>query len=192
MQILNSELIVEWVTGAQISYVGSVSAEVSDGGAVQPVSRQSRPLMQATFGTFDIDDVWEMFGSTNFGVKGFMIRPPVDRFKQVTRAPLGFSNGSSQTFQLQISLGSMVWSALYPVASTIVVYDNGTPILSSAWTLGSDGQLTLHAGAISASHAVTVSFEYMTAVRFVDPELQSTVPAKGIQQIQSVTVREII
>jgi hypothetical protein len=192
IEIVNSELDVSWLSGAQISYVDSVVAEPSDGGVMSPVGRQSRPLMQATFSTREVDDVWDMFGTTRSGRKGFFIRPPVERFKKVTEAALGIASGSEQEFQLEIALGTLTWSALYPVESTIIVYANGVALSDALWNLGDDGVLTLLATSPSlSSQAITVTFEYKTAVRFVDAELQDTIDAPDHEVIQTCTVREV-
>jgi hypothetical protein len=192
IEIVNSELDVLWLSGAQISYVDSVLAEPSDGGVMSPVGRQSRPLMQATFSTREVDDVWDMFGTTRSGRRGFFIRPPVDRFKTVTAAVLGVASGAEEEFQLEISLGTLTWPALYPVESTIIVYANAVAITSSNWELGDDGVLTLLATSPSrAGQAITVTFEYKTAVRFVDAELQDTIDAPDHEVIQTCTVREV-
>lgn len=194
MQVVDAELTVDWLMGAQISYVDDVVAEESDGGVVEPIGRRTRPLMQATFSTWDAALVRAMFGTTRGGRLGFFIRPPVEHFKKVTGATLGTATGAEQVFQLEISLGTLSWPALYPVESTLIVYDNGTPIVvgsPAAWTLGDDGELTLSAGAVTAGHTVTATFEYKTAVRFVDPELQETIETLELQTIQSLTVREV-
>lgn len=192
IEIVSSELDVVWLSGAQVSYVGSVVAEASDGGVVSPVSRQSRPLMQATFSTIEIASVWAMFGTTRSGQKGFFIRPPIDRFKKVTAGSIGTATGLAQTFQLKISLGTLTWDALYPVEATLIIYGNGTPISSSTWELGDDGEVAVDAGALTNGHAVTATFEYKTAVRFVEGELEETIQTVDYEEIQSVTVREVI
>jgi len=191
MEIVSSELDVEWLMGAQVTYIDSVVAEESDGGVVAPVGRQTRPLMQATFSTWDADEVAAMFGTTRSGRKAFFIRPPVERYKKVTAATIGTATGAAQTFQLQISLGTLSWDALYPVESTIIIYGNGTPILSSTWELGDDGQVTVDAGALTNGHTVTATFEYKTAVRFVEAELEQTIETVDLVTIQTVTVREV-
>lgn len=191
MQIVDSELSVKWEVGAQIGYIDSVVADPSEGGVVSPTGRQTRPLMQATFSTIEIAAVWAMFGTTRSGVKGFFIRPPVERFKKVTMAPLGTATGASQTFQLQVSLGTLSWDALYPVESTIILYDNETPIDETDWSLGDDGEITLDADGGRAGHTIKATFEYKTAVRFVDAELQETVESVELETIQTVTVREV-
>jgi len=191
MEIVNSELDVDWMMGATVSYIDSVIAEPSESGVVEPVGRQSRPLLQATFATWESDEVAAMFGTTFSGRKAFFIRPPVDRFKKVTNALIGTATGAEQTFQLQISLGTLTWNALYPDEDTIVISGDGTPILSSAWSLGADGLVTVDAGALTVGHTVTATFEYMTAVRFLEAELEQTIETVDLQTIQTVTVREV-
>jgi len=191
IEIVNSELVVEWFMGAQITYVDSVLAEPSDSGVVSPVGRQARPLMQATFSTWDSDLVAAMFGTTRSGRKAFFIRPPVDRYKKVMAATIGTATGAEQTFQLQISLGTLTWDALYPVEDTIIIYGNGVQIAGSAWELGDAGAVIVDAGALTNGHTVTATFEYKTAVRFVEAELEQTIETVDLQTIQSVTVREV-
>lgn len=191
MDIVNSELDVEWLVGATVSYIDNVIAEASEGGVVEPVGLQSRPLLQATFSTWDSNEVVAMFATTRSGRKAFFIRPPVDRYRKVTAATLGTATGAEQSFQLQISLGALTWDALYPDESTIIIYGNAAPIAGSAWELGDGGIVTVDAGALTAGHTVTVTFEYKTAVRFVEPELQETIETIDLQVIQTVTVREV-
>lgn len=191
MQIVNSELTVFWLSGAQISYVDSVIAEESDGGFMQPINRQTRPLLQMTFETLEAAEIMAMFGTTRSGRLGFFIRPPLERFYKVTAATLGIATGSSQAFQLQISLGTLTWDALYPVESTILIYKNAVLISDSLWALGDDGVVTLDAGAASNGQTITATFEYKTAVRFVDPELGATIETPDYETIQSCTLREV-
>jgi len=191
IEILDTELDVDWLQGAQITYVDSVVAEPSDGGVITPVGRQVRPLLQATFETWDAAEVAAMFGTTRSGRKAFFIRPPVDRYKKVTGAALGTATGAEQTFQLQISLGELTWNALYPVESTIIIYGNGVAISDSAWTLGDDGEVTVDAAALTNGHSVTATFEYKTAVRFIEAQLEETIQTLYLQTIQTVTVREV-
>jgi len=191
IEIIASELDVMWLMGAQVSYIDSVIAEPSDGGVVSPVGKQARPLLQATFSTWDAAEVAAMFGTTRSGRKAFFIRPPVDRYRKVTAATIGTATGAEQTFQLQISMGTLTWDALYPVEETIIIYGNGVQILGSAWELDDDGQVTVDAGALTNGHTVTVTFEYMTAVRFVESTLEETIETVDLQTIQTVTVREV-
>lgn len=193
MEIVASELSIAWLDGAQISYVDSVIADESDGGVVDPIGRQTRPLLQATISTLDVASVWTMFGTTRSGRKGFLIRPPLDRFKKVTAAALGTATGASQTFQLQVSLGTLSWDALYPVESTILLYANGLLISDSQWALTASpsGEVVLDAASSRVGQAITATFEYYTAVRFVDAELQETIDTIDRQEIQSFTVREV-
>lgn len=191
MEIINAELTADWYTTASIGYVDSVVAEVSDSGVVQPINRQIRPLLQATFGTWDVDLVEAMFGSTRSGRKAFFIRPPIERFRKVTGAVVGLATGASQTFQLYISRGDLAWNALYPVEATIVMAKNGVTISDANWSLGANGVVTLAAGAASSGQTITATFEYLTAVRFVDPELLQGIETADLQIIQSVTIREV-
>lgn len=191
MEIYNGELDVFWLSGAQIGYVDSLAGEESDGGNAAPVNRQVRPLMQATFGTLEASEVRAMFGNTRSGSKAFFIRPPLDSFRKVTGATLGTATGSEQIFQLKIALGAVTWDALYPDPTTLIVYDDGSPlVVTTDYTLGDLGVVTLLAG-ITAGHTITATFEYKTAVRFVDPQLSQTIETVDREEVQSLTVREI-
>lgn len=191
MEIVNSELTVTWSSGAQVGYVDQVVAELSDGGYVDPVGRQTRPLMQATFATVEVAAVRAMYGTTRSGRKGFFIRPPLEAFYKVTGATLGTVTGSEQTFQLAVSLGTLTWDALYPDTSTIIIYDDGTPLtLTTHYTVGALGVITLLAGR-TAGHTITTTFEYKTAVRFVDAELSEEVQTVDYETLQSCTIREV-
>ena len=123
--------------------------------------------------------------------KAFFIRPPVDRYRKVTAGVLGTATGAAQTFQLQISLGTLTWDALYPVESSIIIYGNAVAIAGSAWELGDGGEVTVDAGALTNGHTVTATFEYKIAVRFVEAELEETIETVDLQTIQTVTVREV-
>lgn len=191
MEIISQELTVEWYLGAQIGYVDNVIVQESDSGVVEPVNRQSRPLMQATFATWDVAGIVEMFGSTRSGRRGFFIRPPVEAFKKVSDAGLGIATGAAQSFQLQIIIGTLAWDAKYPVESTIQVFKDGTLIPDSAWALGTDGEIELAAGAAANGQVIRATFEYLTAVRFVDAELMQQIETADFTTIQSVTVREV-
>lgn len=192
MEIVSSELTVKWETGCQIGYVDEVIAEPSDGGYVDPVAKQTRPLMQATFATVEVAAVRAMYGTTRSGRKGFFVKPPLDAFKKVTGATLGIATGSEQTFQLKIALGTLEWNALYPDAATLIVYDNGSALtVTTHYTLGALGVVTLLAGR-TPGHTITATFEYKTAVRFIDAELSETlIETVDNEMLQSLTIREV-
>lgn len=190
MEIVDSELTVTWLSGAQINYVDNVVSEPSEGGKIEPVGRQSRPLLQATFGTTEVAAVWAMFGTTRSGRKGFFVRPPVDRFKKVTGATLGTATGAEQTFTLKIALGTLEWDALYPVEATLILYANAVEISSSDWSLDAP-EVTLDADTGRIGQTITATFEYKTAVHIVDAELSETIQTVDYEQIQTLTVREV-
>lgn len=190
MDHVNSELTVDWQAGAQITYVDSIVAEPSQGGVIEPVGFQSRPLLVMTFDTVDAAAVRAMFGTTRSGRKSFLIRVPIDAYSKVTGATLGIATGLAQDFTLKIALGTLEWDADYAVESTIVVYDNGVPVLDSAWSFVAP-TLSLDPGAIAASHAVTVDFEYNRKVHFAEFELPDVIPTINFETIQSMTLNEV-
>lgn len=191
MEIVNSELDVMWLSPAQVNYVDSVGGEESDGGVIAPFGRQTRPVMQATLGTWDVAAVWAMFGTTRSGRKAFFIRPPVDRFKKVIGSTLGTATGAEQTFTLKISLGTLEWDADYVVEATLILYANGVAISSSDWTLDAP-DVTLDADTGRIGQTITATFEYKRAVRFVEPVLEETILTVDHEEIQNFTVREIL
>ncbi len=190
MEILDAELTVTWLSGAQISWVGSVVAEPSEGGYVQPVSRQARPLLHATFSSRDAIAVQTMFFNTDCGRKAFFLRPPLERLYKFTGVALGIATGSSQAFQLTQSVGSISWAALYPDESSIILYANGSPISESDWSQAL-GLVTLDADGGRSSQAITADYEIRYAVRFVEEQLNETVEVVDYEVIQSLTVSEI-
>lgn len=188
MEILDAELVVEWIDTGLISWVGSVAAEDSEGGYLEPVSRQSRPLLQATLGTWDVVAVETMFFNTDCGRKAFFIRPPVERFYLFENVSLGTATGLEQQFQLQVTFGSISWDALY--VEDIVLYANGVAIDDDDWS-ESDGLVTLEPSSVRGGQAITATYEIKYAVRFVEPELQQELVTPNFQRIQTFTVREI-
>lgn len=192
MEVVNYELDVMWLSGSQIAWIDSVVAEPSESGFVEPIGRQSRFLMQATFSTWDAALVRTMWARTRSGRKAFLIRPPLDDFSKVTNITLGVATGSSQVFQLINTVADLTWNILYPDSATLIVYDNGTPLtVTTDYTLGALGVLTLNASGGRTGHTISATYEYRTPVRFLDAELQQTVEAIEHQVIQSATVREV-
>lgn len=190
IELVNSELSVTWHSGAQIDYLDSIVAEKSQGGLVEPVAHQSRPLLVMTFSTNDATAARAMFGTTRSGRKAFLIRVPIDAYKKVTAATLGTATGLAQDFTLKIALGTLEWDATYAVESTIIVYDNGTPISDSVWSWAAP-VLSLDAGAIASGHTVTVTFEYNRKVHFADFTLPDVVQTVDYETIQSMTLEEV-
>lgn len=190
MEHVNSELSVTWHSGAQIDYVDNVVAEPSQGGAIEPVGFQTRPLLRVTFSTNDATAARAMFGTTRSGRKSFLVRVPIDAYSKVTGATLGTATGLAQDFTLKIALGTLEWDADYAVESTIVVKDNGTPVSSSVWSFVAP-TLSLDAGAIASGHTVTVDFYYNRKVHYSDFELPDVVETVDYETIQSMTLTEV-
>lgn len=190
MEHVNSELSVTWHSGAQINYVDNVVAEPSEGGVVEPVGVQSRPLLRMTFDTNDAAAARAMFGTTRSGRKSFLIRVPVDAYSKVTNATLGTATGLAQDFTLKIALGTLEWDADYAVESTIIVYDNGTPISDSVWSFVAP-VLSLDAAAIASGHTVNVTFEYNRKVHYAEFELPDMVQTVDYETIQNMTLNEV-
>lgn len=188
MEILNSELVVDWIDTGLISWIGSVVAEESDGGYVEPVSRQSRPLLQATLGSWDVVAVENMFFNTDCGRKAFFIRPPVERLYLFEDITLGTATGLEQEFQLSVIRGSVSWDALY--VDNIVLYANDVEIPEGDWS-EDDGLITLEPSSTRGGQTITAAYQVKYAVRFVDAELQQELITADFQRIQTFTVREI-
>lgn len=188
MQVLDSELVVEWIDTGIVTWVGSVIAEPSQGGVVEPVAQQSRPLLQATLGTWDAADVQTMFMNTNCGEKAFFIRPPDEHFYLFEGVALGTATGLEQEFQLQVTFGSLSWDAIY--VDNIVLYANGVAISDGDWA-EANGLVTLEPSSVRGGQAITADYQIKYAVRFVEPELEQTIVIPGFRQIQTFTVREV-
>jgi hypothetical protein len=188
MEILSSELTVTWLSGLQVSWIGSVSAEPSEGGYVEPVSRQSRPLLQMTGGSIEVTEVQNMFFNTDCGRKGFFIKPPIERLYVVTAKNLGAATGAEQDFQLTVTVGSVSWDALY--VDNITLYANGVEISESDWA-EDDGLITLDADTGRTGQTITADYEIKWAVRFVEETLEQTIETADYETIQTVTLREI-
>lgn len=188
MQILDVELDVEWIDTGIVTWVGDVIAEPSQGGVVEPVSRQSRPLFQATLGTWDVAAVQTMFMNTNCGEKGFLIRPPDEDLYLFEGVALGTATGLEQEFQLQATFGTLSWDALY--VDDITLYANGVAIPDDDWSENL-GLVTLEASSTRGGQAIAADFANLFAVRFVEPELEQTIVIPGFRQIQTFTVREV-
>lgn len=189
MEIYNAELTVTMLSGAQIAWVGSVVAEPSEGGYVQPISRQSRPLLQVTFGTIEAEEVHTMFFNTDCGRKAFYYRPiPLTRFYEFTDVALGNATGAEETFQLQFTYGSIAWDALY--VDNIVLYANGSEINESDWS-EDDGLITLDADTGRTGQAITADYQVKFIMRFVESELSTGIETADFETIQTVTLREV-
>lgn len=188
MEILDAELTAEWLDPTQISWVGNVVSEESEGGKVEPVSRQARPLFQATFATFDAEAVQTMFFNTDCGRKAFFIRPPVERFYLFENVALGTATGLEQEFQLEVTIGSVSWDALY--VDNVTLYANGVAISDADWE-EDEGLVTLEPSSTRGGQAIEATYQIKYAVRIVDPQLDQQIVTADFQTIQTLTVREI-
>lgn len=188
IEILDAELTAEFYEPTQISWIGSVSAEPSDGGYVEPVSRQSRPLLQMTFATWDVSLVRNMFFNTDCGRKAFFIRPPLEALYVFTAKTLGTATGLEQEIQLTVTVGSVSWAALY--VDDLTLYANGVEIAEADYT-EEDGLITLEPSSTRGGQAITADYQVKYAVRFVEAELSQEIQANDFESIQSATVREI-
>jgi hypothetical protein len=103
----------------------------------------------------------------------------------------GTATGASQDFQLEISFGTISWPALYPVEATIILYANDVAISDSEWALGSLGVVILDASTGRIGKTIKATFEYQTAVRFLEPQLADVIETPDYQMIQTATIREV-
>ncbi len=188
MEILSSELTVLWLDGLQIAHVGSVVREKSEGGYLEPVSRQSRPLLQMTGSTLEASEVRAMFFNTDCGRKAFFIKPPLASLYVVTGRALGTATGVEQVFTLTNVIGSISWPALY--VDTITLYANGVAISGSDWD-EDGGDVTLEADTGRTGQAITADYQIKYAVSFVEDQLSEQVETVDRETIQSVTMLEI-
>lgn len=188
MQILDAELVVDWIDTGIITWVGDVIADPSQGGVVEPVSRRVRPLFQATLGTWDATAVQTMFMNTNCGLKAFFIRPPDEDLYLFEAVALGTATGLEQEFQLHVTFGSVSWDAIY--VDNITLYANGVAISDDDWS-EADGLITLEVSSTRGGQAITADYQIKYAVRFVEPELEQTIVIPGFRQVQSFTVQEV-
>lgn len=190
MNIIDTEIPSDWLEGATLSWVTSVSDEPSDGGRHSPVPRMDRPLQQWTFDVYkdEVVDVENLYILCNGPANGFFARPPIARYYTATAESLGTATGGTQAVQLEISRGQSI-DILYPVAGTITVYANGTPLtITTDWTLGALGVITVTGATIG--QALTWTGQYKTPFQFVDESLQIDAQAT-FEMPTSVTIREI-
>ena len=190
MNIIDTEIPDDWLEGATLAWVTSVSDEPSDGGRYSPVPRMDRPLQEWTFDVWneEVEAVENLYHLCNGPANGFFARPPVDRYYIATAQSLGTATGGTQVVQLKITRGQDV-DILYPVAGTITVYANGSPLtITTHWTLGSLGEITVTGATLG--QALTWTGQYKTPFQFVD--LRLTIDAQAtVEMPTSVTIREI-
>lgn len=192
MNIIDTEIPDDWLEGATLAWVTSVSDEASDGGRYSPVPRMDRPLQEWTFDVWneEVVTVENLYHLCNGPANGFFARPKTrdGRYYIATAQALGTATGGTQLVQLKITRGQSI-DILYPVAGTITVYANGialTPV--THWTLGLLGVITVTGATIG--QALTWGGQYKTPFQFVGERL--TIDAQAtVEMPTSVTIREI-
>lgn len=191
MQLLSTEMPTEWLEGARREWVTSVVREPSEGGVVEPVAQQIRPLLRFTVDILESNSeaMENLFVEANGPEMAFLCKCPLTRDFQATAVPLGVNGtGSPQTIQLKIKRGQ-TWDAYYPIAGTITIYANGVAVSGGSWTLGLLGTIT---GTFPSGEALSATFEYKTKFGFTEQSMVTVLTLDHIQRPQQVAVEEII
>lgn len=188
MQTLSTEMPTSWLRGSRREWVTSVVSEPSESGVREPVAQQVRPFLRFTIdlNPNNVADIENLFIEANGPEKAWLCKPPLMRDHQMTAVPIGTGTGSPQSLQLMILRGQS-WAALDPIADTITIYGNGSPLVG--WTLGDDGIVS---GTATLGHAVTATFQFKTRFAFLEQSLTTMLDAANWQGAQQVSFEEIV
>jgi uncharacterized protein (TIGR02217 family) len=140
-----------------------------------------------------IQSVIDMHMVTRGGRDGFLFRDPSDFF--VIGELVGTGDGTRKDWQLSRTYsnsgGSFVRVITRPIAASLTVRVNGTPLPESGWVVSeTTGVLTLDA-APTSGHGVSVDFQYLKAVAFEQDELPIEVQTKKVMGAPSIPLTEI-
>jgi hypothetical protein len=190
MLIVSTNMPTSWLRNARREWATNVSAGPSEGGFVEPVALQSRPLLRFTA---DVNPNYyasmeNLFIECNGMEKGFFVKCPLPADHQATAVAIGTGTGASQTLQLMISRGQ-TWAALYPIDGTITIYSNAVATVQGVdWTLGLLGEIT---GTFTLGHAITATFQFKTAFRFLENSMTTMLEYNNLQTPQQISFEEI-
>lgn len=192
MQLLSTEMPSDWLQGVRREWVTSVVREPSEGGVVEPVAQQIRPLLRFTVDVFqnNSEAMENLYIEANGPEMAFLCKCPLTRDHQMTAVPLGVNGTGApgQTIQLKIKRGQ-TWDAYYPIAGTITIYANGVAVSGGDWTLGLLGSIT---GTFPSGQALTATFQYKTKFGFLENSLVTVLQEETQQRPQQVAIEEII
>ncbi len=121
----------------------------------------------------------------------FLYTEPTDTM--VMAQAIGIGDGSNKVFSFVRTLGGFTERVGW-VLGTPIVYDNGTPVGGTSWTLtapnGSLNALTF-ATAPAAGHVISASFSFAFQCRFLDDQNDFENFMNGLWQVQGLKFRSV-
>lgn len=195
------------LAGGVSSLEDDTNVHISDSRTTSTNRRSSRvrrawQLSWSTASTF-VSELFEICGNE----KGFIFISPIDAERIVTAAPckntstgLTTGNGVATTFQLQRqvslsksigsgSISSTAFDINYPLAGTLTVYVDGSPVTVSGFSL-TTGIATL-AVAPANGLEVTATFQHGWASMFTSKTISQTLLQVDQKELRSAQIEEI-
>lgn len=117
----------------------------------------------------------------------FLYTDPDDNL--ATNQVIGTGDGSNKTFTFQRMIGGVTEPVSW-VTGTPVVYDNGTLVNGSLWTLTAPNILAFTTAPVNL-HVITATFSYAFNCRFLDDQEDFEEVMSGLWQVQSLKFRSV-
>lgn len=195
------------LAGGVASIEDDTTVHISDSRTTSTNRRSSRvrrswQLSWSTASSF-VSSLFEINGTAS----GFIFISPIDEERIVTAAPLkntttdlATGDGSTTTFQLQRqvslsksigggSISSDAFDINYPLAGTLTVYANGSPVSVSGFSL-TTGIATLSSAPANGA-TMTATFQHGWPVMFSSKTISQTLLQVDQKELRSAQIEEI-
>lgn len=188
----DSTRTMEWSTSYQETDIGKVST----------LARMQYPIVHWDLSyeilnqALAVDELKAIAGlyTAKQGQAGtFLYLDPI--FNTVTGEPFGTGNGSASQFQLIAAYGNTGGPSVAEIVQHLqtppTLFDNGTPVLTSAYSIGPTGIVSFNS-APASGHALTWSGSFYYLAQFEEDDLSPQQYMNQFWSLNSLKIKQVI
>lgn len=150
-------------------------------------------ILSQTGAVDELKEIEGLFNAKQAQAGTFLYLDPV--FNTVSAEPFGTGDGATKQFQLIAAFGNTGGPStpeiIQNLQATPVIFDNGTPVSTSAYTIGATGIVTFNT-APTSGHALTWAGSFYYLVQFETDDFEPDEFLNRMWEIQSIPIKSVI
>jgi len=150
-------------------------------------------ILSQTGAVDELKEIEGLFNSKQAQAGTFLYLDPI--FNTVTAERFGTGNGTTKQFQLIAAFGNSGGPSTPEIIQNLqaapAIFDNGSPVSTSAYTIGPTGIVTFNT-APTSGHALTWSGSFYYLAQFEMDDLEPEEFLNRLWELQSTKIKSVI